>query len=418
MKYLPLFDAGRVQLGGQTNIRHEPMMLEKEAVFLSKPCDNLMFNAHGRMLGIVFFRHAWSGSVIVWVNEVAHRIELYNPEPLHWVFEIALPVSSAATIKVEADIKPDSSQGTEAWIEAVYVSDYLTNEVPELIAQHVAAQPLKGIQINQLTDVFKWYDATWHEVLKRLDCSPDYIPPDFVHRKAWEWAQCIYGLEILGAIRPEHHALGVGVGWEPLSYFLSNLVGQVIATDLYSVNNQWSEAGAQEGNPEILENPDKFAPYAYRRDRLKFMRMDGKKLEFPDATFDFIWSCSSIEHFGGHAGAAESMREIERVLKPGGVVAMITEYILPDPDTHQHTLFDAEYFNMRHLYEYIIRPVPGLRLVQNVDWSLPDYYVRRACYLPEEAGAPHKGSTKPHIVLHSPSGAIHTSISLFFRKEF
>ena len=112
-----------------------------------------------------------------------------------------------------------------------------------------------------------------------------------------------------------------------------------------------------------------------------------------------------------------SMREIGRVLKPGGVAAIITEYVLPDPDTRQHALFDAEYFNLRHLYEYLVRPASSLRLVQNIDFSIPDYYVRRACRLPEEAGAPHQGSNKPHIVLRSPSGALHTSVALFFEKR-
>ena len=54
--------------------------------------------------------------------------------------------------------------------------------------------------------------------------------------------------------------------------------------------------------------------------------------------------------------------------------------------------------------------------MQNVDLSIPDYYVRRACNLPEEAGAPHTGSTKPHIVLRTPSGVLLTSVALFFRK--
>jgi cyclopropane fatty-acyl-phospholipid synthase-like methyltransferase len=126
-----------------------------------------------------------------------------------------------------------------------------------------------------------------------------------VHRKSWEWTQCLFGLDCLGGLRPEHRALGVGVGWEPLSFFLSNHVGEVVATDLYPEHGHWSDA---EGNREIVADPDKFAPFPYRRDRLRFLAMDGKKLDFPDASFDLVWSCSSIEHFGVHAGSAESVR--------------------------------------------------------------------------------------------------------------
>jgi|YNPBryunderm2012_1023409.scaffolds.fasta_scaffold22811_1 SAM-dependent methyltransferase len=418
MHYLPIFEPGRAQFVGTATVRYADIMLNKRAIFLSASGDSVVFQAHGRQVGLVFFRHPWSGRVIVKINGTVHEAELYSAESRHWVCEFDLPPSGLATIQVESMAsRSQAAQGMEVWLEAAYVSDYRTCEVPELIAQRVAASPLAGLQINQLTDVFKWYDYTWRDALARLACSPDYVPPDFVHRKAWEWAQCVYGLEVLGAIRPDHRALGVGVGWEPLSYFFANLVDYVVATDLYPVKSHWSETGAREGDPEILENPDKYAPFPYRCDRIAFKRMDGKRLEFPDESFDFVWSCSSIEHFGGHTGAAMSMREIGRVLKPGGVAAIITEYVLPDPDTRQHALFDAEYFNLRHLYEYLVRPASSLRLVQNIDFSIPDYYVRRVCRLPEEAVAPHQGINKPHIVLRSPSGALHTSVALFFRKE-
>lgn len=110
------------------------------------------------------------------------------------------------------------------------------------------------------------------------------------------------------------------------------------------------------------------------------------------------------------------MLEIERVLKPGGVAAITTEYVLPDPSTGLNNIFDSEYFNLRCLYEYLIRPLTHLRLVQGLDLSIPDYYIRRACLYPEDAGSPHNGSSKAHIVLQSPLGPFFTSIALFYRK--
>jgi ubiquinone/menaquinone biosynthesis C-methylase UbiE len=58
--------------------------------------------------------------------------------------------------------------------------------------------------------------------------------------------------------------------------------------------------------------------------------MDGTKLEFPSNTFDIAFSFSSIEHFGGenHSGALKGLKEIERVLKPGGIAVITTEYII------------------------------------------------------------------------------------------
>jgi SAM-dependent methyltransferase len=272
---------------------------------------------------------------------------------------------------------------------------------------------LREADLNQLTDVFKWYDPEWKAALDDLKGNAHrYEPPDFIHRKAWEWGHCMYGLQKLGMLQEPYSALGVGVGWEPISFALSNLVGNVVATDLY---DDWGDARGREGNPDILDDPDRFAPFQYRRDRLRFARMDGTELEFDDESFDIVWSCSSIEHFGGHEGASRSMREMERVLKPGGVLALITEYVMPDGFDENRTTFHPEFFNLHCLYDYLIMPVPHLRLVQDVDFSLPSYYVRRACEYPEEAGAPHEGINKPHVVL-SKDRALFTSLALFFRK--
>lgn len=418
MQYLSLFDRKHADLAGHAQHRSEPWMPFGQAVFLHSPNDAVSITGKGRQIGIIFLRHDRSGIVEVEVGDQSHCIDLFSSQRLNWVFEI-LPQNTidyvSITVRVSNKRNPDS-YGTEVWIQAVYVSEYLTNEIPELIQARVDDQPLKKVRLNQLTDVFKWYDPDWLMAKKSVAPEPAYFPPDFVHRKSWEWVQCVYGLSTLGMIRSEHRALGIGVGWEPLSFFFSNYLQEVVATDLYPVKGQWSETGDKEGAPEILDDPDQFAPGPYRRECLRFLRMDGTKLDFPDASFDIVWSCSSIEHFAGHSGALQSMLEVERVLKPGGCAAIITEYVLPDPTTGLSNVFDSEYFNLRCLYEYLIRPLTHLRLVQGLDLSIPDYYVKRACRLPDEASAPHSGSSKPHIVLQSPSGALFTSIALFYRK--
>jgi len=420
MEYLPLFDLSVIILSGNATCRDEQFMMLKKAILLATPGDTVTIKMKPcRQIGVIFFRHDWSGEVRISIGESQYEVDLYSPLGTNWVAEFLTPMP-VGEFTVEVSLlnrKNSASKSTEAWIQAIYTSDYPTSEIPDLIRQRVEKPPFTQATLNQLTDVFKWYDPTWQAAMKIIAPSPTYTPPNFVHRKSWEWVQCAFGLDWLGAIQPDSRALGLGTGWEPLSFVFSNHVREVVATDLYSDGHQWSEAGAKEGNPDILDNPEKYATVSYRPDHLTFRRMDGRKIDFPDASFDFVWSCSSIEHFGGHNGAAQSMKEIERVLRPGGIAAIITEYVLPDPVTGMPSLFDPEYFNLRCLYEYIIQPPKYLRLVQMFDDSIPDYYVRRACQLPEEADAPHHGINKPHVVLKSPSGAFHTSISLFFRKE-
>ena len=47
----------------------------------------------------------------------------------------------------------------------------------------------------------------------------------------------------------------------------------------------------------------------------RILRMDAEKLEFPDASFDFIWSWGVIHH---SANTGQILSEMHRVLKPGG----------------------------------------------------------------------------------------------------
>lgn len=414
MQHLDIFQPGALKLSGNARIQDEPIMLSGRAVLLSTPGDALSLEVRGHQLGIIFFRHDWSGVVEIQIDQQVQQIDLYAERGHGWLFEAPLP-SGAARLSVRLlNQRNPRSHAQQVWVQSVYIADEPTSAVPDLIAQRVVESPFEAASLNQLTDVFKWYDREWMAAQAALAACPSYTPPDYVHRKTWEWTQCIYGLDKLGMFNPDYSALGVGVGWEPISFFFANHFSSVVATDLYSVDDEWT---GREGNPQILENPDDFAPFPYRRDRVRFLRMDGKQLDFPDESFDVIWSCSSIEHFGRHVGAAQAMREIQRVLKPGGIVVMITEYVLPDQRTGQHNQFDVEYFNLRCVYEYLLRPVPQLRLVQRLDLSIPDYYVRRACKLPEEARAPHDGINKPHIVLLSPNGAYHTSIAMFLRKD-
>src|SRR5437773_9145 len=53
--------------------------------------------------------------------------------------------------------------------------------------------------------------------------------------------------------------------------------------------------------------------------------MDARRLDFPDESFDVVFSLSSFEHFGGPADVAAAARELGRVLRPGGHAFVVTE---------------------------------------------------------------------------------------------
>ncbi|MGC4081342.1 MAG: class I SAM-dependent methyltransferase [Vicinamibacterales bacterium] len=148
------------------------------------------------------------------------------------------------------------------------------------------------------------------DLLRSLGLSDDRFS---MHRKPYELTQFVYGCTKLGALTPEADVVSIGAGHEIVLYWLANRVNRVVATDLYE--GYWTERRGREGDPSVLERPDDFAPFPYRQDRLTFMKMDGRQLDFPDNSFDIAYSLSSIEHFGGVDGAAQTIREMTRVLE-------------------------------------------------------------------------------------------------------
>lgn len=221
-----------------------------------------------------------------------------------------------------------------------------------------------------------------------------------VYRKGWEWTQCVYALERVGALEPAHKALGVGAGREALIFYFADRLSSVVALDLYG-NAQWTN----EANADIVKHPERWTAKRARFDHIQFVTGSGTQLKFDAGAFDFCWSLSSIEHFGGHDAAACSMREMARVTRPGGYIALATEYLLlPD---YEH----AEYFNREQLDRHIIHASKDLELVSPIDLNtLPPEFLIDSVVIPQ-------GQTRirRHVVLND--GAVQwTSIFLLFRR--
>ena len=247
--------------------------------------------------------------------------------------------------------------------------------------------------LNRLCDISDWRAdgpaSRWMATLRE---------GVYVHRKAWEYAWAIHGLSELGVVRDDARAIAVGAGSEKPLYYFANHVHEMLATDLYDLQHE-------EGVPEMLTTPEAFAPFEYRRDHLRVQRMDGANLEVEDASFDFAFSLSSIEHFGSREKIRNSVSEMARVVRPGGVVCITTELIL-NRSTHN------EYFTRDEIDEVILS-VPGLALVGGpLDLRISQSLVQHPIQLDIEAN--HHVS--PHIVLYS-RGVLWTSLSLFLRKD-
>ena len=254
----------------------------------------------------------------------------------------------------------------------------------------------RDVQLCELANPAKWDNPEWMALLSELSILPADKPR--MHRKGYELTQLLFGLRHLGKLDPERSVISVGAGHECVLYWLANHVGRVAATDTYG--GDWTTARGSEGDQQVLAHPEAYAPFAYRREALTFFRMDGRRLGFRDATFDVAYSLSSIEHFGGFDGATSAIDEMARVVKPGGIVAVATEYHLSGPQCPD--VFDAA--QIRRLLDR-----PALRLIEPIDENV----YRRYRYVPIDlVSTPYE---TPHLVVRI-GQTVFTSVIAFLEK--
>jgi SAM-dependent methyltransferase len=212
----------------------------------------------------------------------------------------------------------------------------------------------------------------------RIDAiTPGLEPQEHLNRKHWEYAMLTLFLEESGLLREDARILSVGAGHETVLFWLANHVDRVVATDIYG-EGSFSD---QEADNVMLIHPASFSPYPYRESHLEVRHMDARELNFPDGSFDAVFSLSSIEHFGSWASIRRSSQEIGRVLRQGGCAFVATECFLgrsllspPIQEAGSQAtggrVFGAmRVFTPRALVSEIVEP-SGLQLLQPLDLTL------------------------------------------------
>jgi SAM-dependent methyltransferase len=197
----------------------------------------------------------------------------------------------------------------------------------------------------------------------------------------------------------------------------------VVATDLYSIPI-WEGYSPR----RMFTEPERFAPYDFRRDRLTVCDMDGRALNFPENAFDGVFCSSSIEHFGDFDDVANAAYEMGRVLKPGGLLTLSTEYLISGPDG-SHGWAGVLLFRRSDLERYIVE-ASGLETVDTLrteiseptlasEWELSRYAEDQACQLEGQGDYPQVSNTVyshyPALVLRH-EGHVYVSVHLALRK--
>ena len=232
------------------------------------------------------------------------------------------------------------------------------------------------------------------------------LVPGREERKQWEVAMALATFtEFVSA--PEPCALGVGAGVEPTGFWLTTRCREVHATDLYGTDPRWKRSAL----PEMLTDPASIEiGIDWNARRLIVQHMDARALRYDDERFDFVYSSSSLEHFGSLEDMARAMGEIGRVLRPGGVLSLSTEYRIEGrPDVVENTrLLDAQ--ELQSLIE-----ASGLEPLSKLDLELDD--TPAVSFKRAWRDIARKGGLRefPHIVLEL-AGARWTSVHLALGK--
>ncbi len=256
-----------------------------------------------------------------------------------------------------------------------------------------AAFDPRRIPLNKVCRVADAGNALWRQGYTDLGFPGG---TDTFHRKIWEFNQALYGLRMLRRLAPDSTALGIGCGHEELMYFLANRIARVVATDLYEGSYLGGESAA-----DVLDHPDKYAPFTYRADHLEVRRMDGLSLNAADRSFDIVFCLSSIEHFGRRRDKLQALKEMFRVLKPGGVAVVTTELVL------NRLGLGTQYFSASTLAS--LTREAGFVMDEPLDLRVEQEHAARPLALPMDA------FMSPHVILRN-FNTIYTSVSMFLLK--
>lgn len=254
------------------------------------------------------------------------------------------------------------------------------------------------------------------EILSKVCDAEDFFTPELLaaistigqvpsmHRKQWEYAMTVRDMDAAGVLHDRADVLGLACEAEPTIFHAATKARSVLATDLYAGNNHspgWAAGRLREA--DVYDR----SPFAYPRERLTVKTMDMRTIDAPDESFDLVWSSSSIEHLGSTSEIEASLREVARVLRPGGVHVFTTEWKLCGGFSY----FPHSFIFDPALLQKVLRDVP-LAPVGAFDVRLS----RHPLNTPVWRGLRNVIHELPHVVLFS-RGVLNTSMIVALEKS-
>ena len=158
----------------------------------------------------------------------------------------------------------------------------------------------------KLCDAIDFFRLELMTQIRRIGQEPRF------HTKQWEYAQL---LETVRQLAPNAETMvGLGCGVEPTIAYLAESAKELVTTDLYGMPGAWKYAQSR---------PDQVFPNLRN---LRVHSMNMRHIDLPPESADFLWSLCAVEHAGKTDQVVDVVRQAGKLLRPGGVFFLSTEY--------------------------------------------------------------------------------------------
>jgi 2-polyprenyl-3-methyl-5-hydroxy-6-metoxy-1,4-benzoquinol methylase len=161
------------------------------------------------------------------------------------------------------------------------------------------------------------------ETFDRASKASAYLPEiaEYLHTCRWPFRRLEYSYALdvlLEHLKPGDRYLDAGSGVTPLAHVLAR---RGIQTDACDANTRLIEALGRLGSERIYGT------------RVAYSVQDLTAASFPDATFDAISCISVLEHIPAPHDQ-QAVRELLRMLKPGGILVLTVDF-MPAPKANR-----------------------------------------------------------------------------------
>jgi SAM-dependent methyltransferase len=180
----------------------------------------------------------------------------------------------------------------------------------------------------------------------RVGSTADDLVPD---AKQWASAMLLRALDGAGAASAGRWIAGIGAGAEPIVFALARRKAFVFAVDSYLKRTRWSD----EAPAGMLIDPARYSRLDVPTGHVIPIHSSALKVNLPSEAFDGVFSVASFERLGSLTDVVVAAREIARLLKPGGVAAIATEFRVDGPADRKDCGADMLLFTERTLEDCI-----------------------------------------------------------------